>query len=250
MASRCRDGARAPRARRPPAPPARPARSRSSCRCRPGASGSPGAVELVAGDQERHARPARAAQRGAPDRRRHAELRRPEHRAGAQHHVAGARRPRPRRRTLAPASVSGTRTALARRLGALHRHDSVGALRHRRAGGDPHGRAGLDRAPERVPGARLADHRELGRGPGDEREAVHRRAVERGHVDRAGHVLGEHPAERPSARPARPRGGGYLRQDPLAGLLDRDQVGSRGRIFQRSRERIGSGSPPFSGVGS
>ena len=131
---------------------------------RPGASGSPGPHQLVAGHHERHARAGGAAQLRPADRGRHAQLRRAERVAGAEHHLAGAH-------VLARAADVAARLerrhphALAVLLGALHGHDHVGALGHHRAGGDAHRGALLDHAREGVPGARFAHHRQLAGGP-------------------------------------------------------------------------------------
>ena len=110
-----------------------------------------------------------------------------------------------------------------RLLDVLQRDDRVGAVRHGGAGGDPHRRPRPHAHRGGMAGPRLTDDLELGRGAGRDRVAVHRRAGERGHADRAGHVLREHAAEGPSKRhllrSERPDGG----EHPLACRVDGDQ---------------------------
>ena len=93
-------------------------------------------------------------------------------------------------------------------LGMLDHHHRVGAARNHAAGRDRGGRAGRDLERRRMAAhdhlavetqpARRDVARARGVG-GAQREAVHIGAIERRHVDRRGHVMREHAAERVAA---------------------------------------------------
>ena len=154
----------AARARRPRARPAPAPSGRSSCGSPPGRSGSPGLVQLVAGGQHADPRPARARDRGAPDRGEHPELGGAELGAGREHASRRAAMSSPARRMslagldLGPGPRPRPSPPSCPRPG--HR---VGALGDHRPGRDRDRLAGAERALGRVPGARLVDHGEPGR---------------------------------------------------------------------------------------
>ena len=78
-----------------------------------------------------------------------------------------------------------------------------------------------------MPGARLAHHAQLAGAVRGQRVAIHRRAVERRHVERAADVLPEDSPERLLERDllgGRRLDGG---EDELARIGDREQVGHR-----------------------
>ncbi len=146
--ARCRG--RAPRS--PASPAARAARSGWSCRSRPGGSGSPGITSSspVKNTATRSRRctvsVADADRRGQPEVLRPSGACRPRAPSGPP------RCPRPARRIHAPAagfSLIVTSSPFGDAL--LLHHDRVGARRHRRAGEDACGRAGLERRAH-VPG--------------------------------------------------------------------------------------------------
>ena len=98
-----------------------------------------------------------------------------------------------------------------RRLGVFDHHDGIGPARHRAAGGDgsrrprqhrPHRRnaAGNHFVVQHHPHRRrFAGRRQIG---GTHRKAVDIGTIERRHIDRRHHVLGERAAERIRKRPA------------------------------------------------
>ena len=169
--------------------------------------------------------------------------------------VVGAGGSHPRRATVA--SLGGRH---------LLRDDRVGAVGHRRAGRDPHGGPRPHRDAGAGAGLGLADQlqaRGARRGVGgDDRVAVHRRGVERGHVVGRRRVVGERATERvveadllgaQHANVLEHRGAGFVDRDRhrtclRAGLGGREcgelACGHRGDRTSGRRGRGGGRRPP------
>ena len=121
--------------------------ARWSCRCGRAPSGSPGCTSSSPVTTQRHARAARrSAARARPSEAATPSSAGPSGVPARSTDVAGAHVLARAGGCSRPARVSGTRTRSPSVLGALHGHHGVGALGHRRAGGDAHGRARLEHA--------------------------------------------------------------------------------------------------------
>ena len=161
-------------------------------------------LQLVAGGQHGDPRTEPAADLGPPDRGQHPDAGGVE--LGADHD----HRP-PRLDVLAGAAdvlagrhLDRDRDRLGAAVGVLDPDHRVGSLGDHRAGRDRDRLTGAESARRRVPGPRLADHRQpgrlrargAGRVGGADRVAVHRRVVEARHRVGAGDVLGQDATER------------------------------------------------------
>ena len=167
-----------------------------------------GLLQLVAGGQDRQARPAGAAHLGAARACCHAERRRPQRRSRAQHQSA---RPHvlARPADVGPVGHRGHRYPAVGALGALDRHHRGGAGGHERrrwrSAWPCPARAGRGAGPAR----RATRPPPAGRPrPRPAREAVHRRAVEGRHVHGAARRPRPAPVPaRDAAAPTRREGG-------------------------------------------
>ena len=201
------------RDRRARAPP-RPSRRRRAderrqhvrarvAHARPGAAARSTADQLVAGRDDRDARPrARRASVRAPDRREHAELGGAESSAPARSTTSPARTSSPAWRTSWSCSTATSSSTVAVRAPrVLDADDRVGAGGHRRAGRD---RAGLARSDRDAPPACPARDSPTTRStrPGAAVGGAHARSRPspscrtRGRPGRRAHLLGEHAPER------------------------------------------------------
>ena len=137
-------------------------------------------------------------------------------------------------------------------VGALDRHDGVGAVRHRGAGHDPHRSAGPDGLGGAVARRHVVDDGQLDRsilaGQGDVgREhgvPVHRRVVERGQRPGCRDVRREDAAVRGGQRELDRGQDRDPREDPAAVLVDA-QHASDSRRPQRAGQRQGARSTVF-----
>ena len=193
----------------------------------PGLPRRAGLDDLVAGGQERDARPAVGEDLDAPERREQAKLRGAQHRAALDDDRAGldVLATHPHVRGLPePGDADGPPELLDDLLGV----DRVGAAWYRRARHDPDGLAGGEGAGEDRARGQLGDDGELARpGGGDvrarHRVAVHGGVVGRRDVERRGHLLREDAGARLAQE--EDLGGGRscdLGEDPILPVLHRD----------------------------
>ena len=148
-----------------------------------GAAWAPRLYHLVTGREDRDLQPPANAQFGQAERRRQRDVLRLQHGAGRQYDAA-------RRHVLAGkpavgAELQARRHGDALAFGAhvlLHEH-GIGARRHRRAGENPDGLAGLERRLGARAGGDAAGDREGGFAGGVEIGMAHDIAVDRGIID-------------------------------------------------------------------
>ena len=188
-----------------------------------------GLPQLGARHEDPHARPLRALHLGDAGRREGADLSRAEHHAGLEHRLA--------RPDVASGSADvracGHRRrdgeALARLLHDLDRHDRVGPLGDRPAGGDAHrlarGQRTRGRAARGDPLDDGKNDRRGGRVRRAQRVSVHRRAGERRQVDDGRSALREDAPGRPLDRHALGLQGLRPLENEALGLGDGDQLG-------------------------
>ena len=187
-------------------------------RSAPGASGSPGLGELVAGDEHGHARARAQRELGAPQRGSNAEL--------------GGAEPVPRPSTRhARAHVLARAADVVRRLGVRHRdrpspaRPSTGTTASAPPAPPPRSRSARRcraRRPRRVPGARLADHSQLGRAgqtaPRSRPSRSCRTAARRPLVTSSASTRPRHRSAAPSSRPAGARPSSTRRRASSIGI--------------------------------
>ena len=162
-----------------------------------------GLLQLVAGGQHRDPRPDRAARpRRGPTEASTPSSAGPISAPGGDHRLPGRDVLAGAADVACPASTATrTSTASAPAVGVLDPDDGVGALGTIAAGRDRDRLARPER-PRRRDGRRATRRPPSSSGRaavgvgGPQRVAVHRRVVEPGHRVGAGHVLGQHPAER------------------------------------------------------